>query len=114
MKEYLDIEVPSDTLGVLQDVHWSAGLFGYFPTYSFGNLYAAQFYAKMEKDIPNLDRKIAIGDFTVVIEWLRRHIHLTGKTDTASDLVKKVTGEALDPKYFNQYLEEKYSEIYNL
>ncbi|MEK7136406.1 MAG: carboxypeptidase M32, partial [Patescibacteria group bacterium] len=97
MKEYLDIEVPSDTLGVLQDLHWSAVLFGYFPTYSFGNLYAAQFYAKMEKDLPDLDRKIAGGDFTAVIEWLRRHIHMTGKTDTASDLVKKVTGEALDP-----------------
>ncbi len=114
MKEYLDIEVPSDTLGVLQDVHWSAGLFGYFPTYSFGNLYAAQFYQQLEKNIPDLDKKIKKGDFTAVIDWLRKNIHMRGKTDTAAALVKKVTGEDLDPKYFAAYLEKKYAEIYHI
>ncbi len=114
MKEYLGVEVPSDALGVLQDEHWADGLFGYFPTYSFGNLYAAQFYQQLEKDISDLDKQIAKGNFTPILVWLRKNIHLRGKTDTAAALVKKVTGEDLDPKYFATYLEKKYGEIYRL
>ncbi len=110
MKEYLGIEVPTDALGVLQDVHWSAGLIGYFPTYSFGNLYAAQFYATMEKDIPRLNVLVAGGKFTEILSWLRRHIHSHGKTYTASALIKKVTGEPLNSRYFVEYLEKKYGK----
>ncbi len=112
VKEYLGIDVPNDTLGVLQDTHWSCGLFGYFPTYSFGNLYAAQFYAMMEKDIPNLKKLIKKGEFGEIRAWLRKHIHSKGKMHTAGELVKKVTGEPLNSRYFSDYIKKKYDELY--
>jgi carboxypeptidase Taq len=111
VKEYLDIDVPDDTRGVLQDVHWSCGLIGYFPTYSFGNLYAAQFYFQMIKDIPDFSEQVEKGNFKNILEWLRKKIHIHGKTHTASALVKKVTGEELDSKYFKKYLEKKYGKM---
>jgi len=114
MKEYFGIEVPTDSLGVLQDVHWSGGGIGYFPTYTLGNLYSAQFYQAMKKDIPDLPKKVAEGNFIVIREWLRKKIHVSGKTYTAESLVKKITGENLDSKYFTEYLTEKYTKIYNL
>lgn len=113
-KEYLGITVPSDTFGVLQDVHWSIGYFGYFPSYSLGNLYAAQFFAKMHKDIPNLNTQIENGQFDVILTWLRMNIHERGKTYFAQDLIKKVTGEYPTSRYFGEYLNKKYSEIYRL
>lgn len=112
MKEYLGIDVPTDSLGVLQDVHWSGGGIGYFPTYSFGNLYAAQFFVTMKKAIPDLDKQIAKGEFGPARAWLNKHIHAHGKTYTASALVKKVTGEDLNSCYFTDYLKEKYGRIY--
>jgi len=114
MKEYLGVKPPNDKMGVLQDVHWSMGGIGYFPTYSLGNLYSAQFYGKMTKDIADVDDKISCGNFDAVINWLRKNIHSAGKTYTASELVKKVTGEELNSKYFSTYLEEKYKKIYQL
>ncbi len=108
MKQYLGISIPNDTLGVLQDVHWSAGLIGYFPTYSFGNLYSAQFYDTIKKTIPNLDREISKGNFAPILLWLRKNIHSKGKTYRAGELVKKITGEDLNSKYFTEYLEHKY------
>ena len=112
MKEYFGINVPKDSVGVLQDVHWSSGLFGYFPTYSFGNLYSAQFYAAMKKQIPNIDTQISKGKFEEVGKWLQKNIHAHGKTYTASELVKKVTGEELTSSYFIEYLKSKYQDIY--
>ena len=114
MKEYLDIDVPNNTLGVLQDVHWSTGGIGYFPTYSLGNLYSAQFYAQMKKDIPNLDLKISKGRFDDILVWLRKNIHSRGKTYKANDLAKKVTGEYLTARHWNDYIKKKYGEIYAL
>ncbi|MCE9644310.1 carboxypeptidase M32 [Candidatus Parcubacteria bacterium] len=114
MKEYLGIEVPNDTLGVLQDVHWSAGYIGYFPTYTLGNLYAAQWYAAMERDIPDLAKKIAKGELSVPREWLRKHVHLHGKTYKAADLLKRVTGEAPSSRFFIEYLQKKYGKLYSL
>ncbi len=111
VKEYLGIDVPNDARGVLQDVHWSCGLIGYFPTYSFGNLYAAQFYARMVKDIPKLEQKIATGNLLEIREWLRKNIHAHGKLFTASGLAKALTGEELNSKYFTDYLEKKYGEV---
>ncbi len=108
MKEYLGVTVPDDARGVLQDVHWSAGYFGYFPTYTLGNLYAAQFYAAMERDIPDLAERIARGDFATPREWLRKKIHLHGKTYEAAKLVKRVTGEPPTSRYFIDYLKAKY------
>ncbi len=113
MKEYLGVDVPRDQLGILQDVHWSGGDFGYFATYSLGNLYAAQFYNQMRKDLPKLDKQIAKGNFAEINQWLKHHIHRHGKTYRASDLVKRVTGEPLNSRYFAEYLEKKYKEIYH-
>jgi carboxypeptidase Taq len=111
MKEYLGIEVPSDKLGVLQDVHWSGGGIGYFPTYSFGNLYAAQFYSQMKEDLPKLDQQIAKGNFKVINNWLKTNIHRHGKTYSALDLIKKVTGEPLTSRHFTDYLQAKYKKM---
>jgi carboxypeptidase Taq len=112
MKEYFGIKVPTDSLGVLQDVHWSSGLIGYFPTYSLGNLYAAQFFMRMKKDMPNMNRQIAKGEFGPIKSWLRKNIHMHGKTHTAAQLVERVTGEPLTSKYFINYLEAKYGNLY--
>jgi carboxypeptidase Taq len=109
MKQYLGIDVPSDREGVLQDVHWSAGLFGYFPTYSLGNLYAAQLWYQMQKEIPNLQKSIAAGKFADIREWLRVKIHRQGKAYSATELIKKITGEYPNSRYFSDYLREKYS-----
>lgn len=114
VKKYLDIDVPTDTLGVLQDVHWSAGLFGYFPTYTFGNLYSAQFYNKMKQDIPSLEKDFAKGDFKKALAWLRKNIHEQGKTHSATNLIRKITEQPLTSAYFTEYLQAKYSDIYKL
>jgi carboxypeptidase Taq len=114
VQKYLGIKVPSDRLGVLQDVHWSTGGIGYFPTYTLGNLYAAQLYAEMSKQIPDLEQRIAKGDFAVVREWLRANVHMHGKTYTAQELIKRVTGEYLNGRYFNDYLEKKFAPLYGL
>jgi len=114
MKEYLGIKASNDKEGVLQDVHWSMGGVGYFPPYSLGNLYSAQFYNKMSKDIGNIDDQVGQGNFGEIINWLGKNIHSLGKTYTASNLVKKVTGEELNSKYFSDYLEKKYGEIYEI
>lgn len=107
-KTYLGITVPSDSFGCLQDVHWSSGLFGYFPTYSFGNLYAAQFYNAMHKEIPKMRLLISQGKFTEINIWLRKNIHSHGKLFSAKDLSKKISGETLGSAAFKAYLTEKY------
>lgn len=114
MKEYLDIVPENDAEGVLQDVHWSHGSFGYFPSYMLGNLFSAQFYHKMKKDIPEYDNKIKNGDFDTILNWLRVNVHEHGKKFEPKDLLEKVTGEKLNINYFMDYLEEKYSKIYML
>ncbi len=113
--EYLLGVVPSnDSEGVLQDIHWSLGYFGYFPTYSLGNLYSAQFYRKMMLDIPNLDEEIERGNLKPVLAWLRENIHRYGQVYPAHELCERVTGEKLDSRYFMEYLYNKYEDIYNL
>lgn len=113
-KEYFGIEVPSDSLGVLQDVHWSCGLIGYFPTYALGNLYAAQFYNAITNQILDIKNKISKGDFIEIKNWLNKNIHMCGKLYSAYDLVKKITGEPLNSDYFIKYIENKYKGIYRL
>lgn len=112
VREYFGLKVPSDALGVLQDVHWSGGSIGYFPTYTLGNLYASQFYAVAKKDISDLEDKFSRGQFLQFKEWLRKNIHIHGKLYSASELVEKVTGEKLNSQYFIDYIKNKYSEIY--
>lgn len=113
-KEYLGVEPKNDSEGVLQDVHWAGGSFGYFPSYALGNLYGAQFYSKLLKDIPDVMEKIEAGDFESVKGWLNENIHRHGSVYKPSELIKRVTGEELSAKYFIEYLNKKYSEIYNL
>jgi carboxypeptidase Taq len=114
MKEVLGLDVPDDSLGVLQDVHWSGGMIGYFPTYSLGNLYSAQFFAAAKRDIPTLDDEMARGEFGKLLQWLREKIHVHGKTFSAQELAKNATGEKLNSKYFAEYISRKYGEIYEL
>jgi len=115
MKEYLGIEPSTDTEGVLQDTHWSCGLFGYFPTYLLGAIYASQFFNQAAKEIPNLREEIKVGNFKPLKEWLNAKIHCRGSLIPSGDLLtKEVTGEALNPQVYLQYLEEKYSKLYKL
>lgn len=112
VRDYLGIEVDDDANGVLQDIHWADGSFGYFPTYTLGNLYAAQFYAKAIHDLPE---KLAPEDFfRELLNWLRDNVHSRGKLYEAAELVERVTGEKPTAQYFKRYITNKYSEIYNL
>jgi len=113
-KKYLNIDVPDDNMGILQDVHWSHGGFGYFPTYSLGSFYAAQFEAKMHQDIPTFNHDIKENNFTNILAWLRTNIHQHGRYYSAEDLCKNATGEKLNFKYFMNYASEKYATIYSL
>ncbi len=113
-KKYLGIKIKSDAEGVLQDVHWSHGSIGYFPTYSLGSFYAAQFYHQANKDIKGLQQHIEKGNMLPLLKWLREKIHKHGKFYSAEELCKHVTGEKLNFKYFMDYATDKYSAIYNL
>jgi len=113
-KEYLGVKVTSDAEGVLQDVHWSHGSIGYFPTYSLGSFYAAQFFSKAKEEVKDLEKKIEAGDLLPLLQWLREKIHKHGKFYSAEELCKTVTGEKLNFKYFMDYAKHKYSSIYNL
>ena len=112
MKDYLGIVPPNDRLGVLQDIHWAHGSFGYFPTYLMGNLIGAQMWATMKKEVPDVQKKVAAGELGPVRNWLKEKIHKTGRLYLTEELLKKVTGEDLKPQYFLAYLEEKFKAIY--
>jgi carboxypeptidase Taq len=114
MEEYLGVTPPDDAHGVLQDVHWADGYFGYFSTYAIGNLLSVQFYSQALAEIPNLPEQIAKGQFGTLREWMRDHIHTHGKKLTPTELVQRVTGGELTAAPFLAYLEEKYAEIYEL
>lgn len=111
-QEYLGVQVPDDRRGVLQDVHWSHGSFGYFPTYSLGSFYAAQFYRAACRDIPALDVQISQGQLQGLLGWLRQNIHSHGRIYAAEELCEKVTGEKLQFRYFMDYVRTKYGELY--
>jgi len=113
-KEYLGIDVPDDTHGVLQDVHWSHGSFGYFPTYSLGSFYAAQFFEQAKKEISGLKTKVEAGDFAELLAWLRKNIHVHGKYYTAQELCERITGEKLNFNHFMSYAKNKFGTIYDL
>ncbi len=113
-KEYLNIDVPSDTQGVLQDVHWSHGSFGYFPTYSLGSFYAAQFYEQASKEIKDLPGKVEAGDLSELLAWLRAKVHVHGRFYTAQELCERITGEKLNFNHFMSYAQNKFGTIYDL
>jgi carboxypeptidase Taq len=114
MKEYLGIEPKNDKEGVLQDVHWAGGSFGYFPSYTLGNIYSAQIYHTLRKQFSNFDELIKKGELTKLKDWLGENIHRHGKLLTPAEILKSVTGEEINSGYLIDYLESKYKEIYNL
>lgn len=113
-REFLGVEVPDDLRGVLQDVHWSEGLIGYFPTYSLGSFYAAQFFAQAQKDLPQLSADIEAGNTRPLLDWLRERIHRYGRQYTSEELCERATGEPLRLSYFMDYVRRKYSAIYGI
>ena len=114
MEAYLGFRPENDALGVLQDPHWSFGLIGYFPTYTLGNLYAAQFFHRAQEEMPDLMAGVSSGNLGDLREWLRSRIHARGMRLTAAELVEEVTGEPLNVDYLMGYLEGKFEALYGL
>ena len=115
MKALLDVDVTSDDLGVLQDVHWSALAFGYFPTYLIGAIASAQLFHYCQRDIPDIDSRIESGDFGPIKDWLREKVHRHGRRYESLDgMLEDQLGERLNPKYFIEYLTTKYTDLYQL
>ncbi len=114
MRAFLGITPTSPAVGALQDVHWSMGYFGYFPTYALGNMYAAQFMAAARRALPRLDVEIERGDFTPLLAWLRERIHAEGRRLLPRDLVRNVTGQDLSPSFLIDYFKDKYGELYGI
>ncbi|KAF9972088.1 hypothetical protein BGZ73_004823 [Actinomortierella ambigua] len=115
MKEYLGLDVTEDRLGCLQDIHWSVGLWGYFPTYSLGAINAVQIFNTAKKQIPDLEVRLTKGEFHVLKEWLNKNVHEKGSLyESGEELIVAVTGEKLNVNYFINHLVEKYTAIYDL
>jgi carboxypeptidase Taq len=106
------VEPETDAAGVLQDVHWTYGAFGYFPSYALGNLYGAQFLATMKKTV-KFEEDLGRGELRNILGWLNENIHTHGSLYYPRELIQKVTGKELDPQYFIDYLKMKYSSLYN-
>jgi carboxypeptidase Taq len=113
-RKYLGIESPTDANGVLQDVHWGAGLFGYFPTYSLGNLYASQLFEQAQKDLGDLEAAFRDGQFGALREWLQTKVYSQGRRYPAADLVRRITGESISPTALMRHLRGKFGPLYGL
>jgi carboxypeptidase Taq len=111
-KEMLGLELKNDAEGVLQDVHWSGGAFGYFPSYCIGNMIASQLWYAVLKAIPDLEKDFERGDFSRLLGWLRTNVHAHGRRYETEELVKRVTGEGISPKHLIRYLNERYVPLY--
>ncbi len=114
MKEYLGITPPNNADGVLQDVHWSGGMIGYFATYALGNLISVQLWEKAHSDIPDLESQIRRGEFSDLLAWLVENVHQYGRKYEPQELVQRITGSKIDPAPYLRYLERKYGQIYGL
>jgi len=115
MEEYLGITPPNDGKeGVMQDVHWSGGSFGYFPSYSLGNMAAGQFWYAMRAKMPDMDKQMEKGNFADLLHWLRENVHQHGRRFIRNDLMQKATGKPLATTDYVRYLNEKYSALYQL
>lgn len=112
IRDLLGLEVPDDAHGCLQDIHWSFGGLGYFPTYTLGNLYAAQFMDRARQDLPGLEDDFRRGEFSRLKTWLNVKIHAQGMRYRAGDLCQEVTGQPLSPQPFLTYLQDKLSALY--
>ncbi|HEX9108680.1 MAG TPA: carboxypeptidase M32, partial [Longimicrobiales bacterium] len=114
MEEYLGITPPDDASGVLQDVHWAAGLVGYFPTYTLGNVISGQLWYTAQQALPELEEQIGRGEFAPLLGWLRENVHRYGRKYTPKELLVRSTGEPLTAKYYLDYLEAKFGELYGV
>lgn len=114
MRDYIGVVPENDAVGVLQDIHWAGGSFGYFPSYSLGNIYAAQFEAALRRDIPNYREAVRTGQFEVIKSWLGDKIHKYGKMLEPKEILQAVTGEAINASYLTVYLETKYHQVYGI
>jgi carboxypeptidase Taq len=108
MDEYLGIDVPTVSQGVLQDVHWSGGSIGYFPTYALGNVISLQIWERLRADIPDLDEQFERGEFAALREWLGEHLHRYGRKFTPRETLEKVVGGPIDAGPYLRYLNEKH------
>ncbi len=113
-EQYLGVRPKNDGEGVLQDVHWAGGSFGYFPSYALGYMYAAQFKQAMLKELPQFDQLLEEGNLLPIKNWLTANIHQFGKLKEPLEILHDVTGEGLNANYLIQYLSEKYSQVYQL
>ena len=114
MRRFLGVTPPDDTQGVLQDIHWAWGEFGYFPTYALGNLYAASLYRAAQRALPKLEDGFARGELKPLREWLRTHVHAEGHRLPAEELVRQVTGQGLTDVDFLAYLKSKFGALYGV
>ncbi len=114
MQELLHITPSTDTEGILQDMHWSDGSFGYFPSYLLGSIYDGMFLEALEKDLGSIDDILAAGDIKKITNWLKENIHRYGATRISSEVLKEVCGQELSAKPLIRYFKEKYSKIYNI
>jgi carboxypeptidase Taq len=114
MREYFGLTPPDDSQGVLQDVHWSAGLMGYFPTYALGNVISGQLWHAIRAAIPDLDEQTRRGRFDDLLAWLRANVHRYGRKYLPAELIQKATGEPLTARHYTDYLTTKYTELYAL
>ena len=108
MHAYLGVEVPDDAHGVLQDIHWGAGLIGYFSTYLLGTVMSVQIWEKVLEDVPDLEDRIERGEFTALREWLGEHVHAHGRKYPPQETLRRATGSTIDAKPYLAYLKKKY------
>ncbi len=113
MNEILRVTPPTDKEGILQDMHWSGGAIGYFPTYALGSIYASQLFDQLEKERPEIIKEIRKGDFNHILSWLRTNVHQYGRMMTAEEIIKKTCGEGLNAERFTSYLSNKYLNLYD-
>jgi carboxypeptidase Taq len=109
--EYLGVDVPDDRLGVLQDVHWAGGSFGYFPTYALGNVIGLQIWERVRGELPDLDEQFRRGEFGPLHEWLREHVYRHGRKYTPQELLERVVGGGMDAGPYVRYLREKFGAL---
>lgn len=113
-RSYMGLIPTNDAVGCLQDIHWSSGLIGYFPTYTLGNLISVQLFESAQKDIPDLSQQFMRGEFQSILMWMRKHVHQHGRRFLPNQLIKRATGKELSAKPYIKYLFRKFSDVYDL
>lgn len=114
MRDYLGITPTNDAQGVLQDVHWSGGMIGYFATYALGNILSVQLWEKMIRDLPHIPDEMTKGEFSSILHWLRENVHQYGSKYSSQELIQKITGSKISAEPYVRYLNQKYRQIYSI